>query len=92
LPTSGPGDAQDFWKIKNPKALVRWAFEATTSEAEGVAVLEFVRDVVARQPDFGEIVDEHTRGDIAPNTRIEVIWTFNPTEHYIEIITPWPED
>jgi hypothetical protein len=44
--------------------------------------------VVARDPDVGERIDEHTRGDIAPGSAVEVIWTFDPATRLIEIVTP----
>jgi hypothetical protein len=88
LPTSEPADVRPSWKIRNHEALIRWAFDADTSVEDGVGVLEFVRDVIARDPDFGEVIDEHTRGDVVPNCGVEVIWTFNPERRYVEIITP----
>lgn len=81
-----------MWKIRNSAALVRWAYATHVSVEDGVAVLEFVRDQVASDPDFGEVIDEHTRGALVPNTEIEAIWTFNPAEHYVEIIVPMPDD
>jgi len=75
--------------ITKPRELVDWAFSATISTEQGTAVLEFVRDRVLRDPDFGEVIDEHTRGGVAPGTEVEVIWTFNPAQHSVEIITPF---
>lgn len=51
-------------------------------------MLAFVRDMVARDPDVGERIDEHTRGAVAPGSTVEVIWTFDPARRLIEIVTP----
>jgi hypothetical protein len=77
------------WAISNPDALIAWAFSAATPIHEAVAVLEFVRDRILRDPDFGERIDEHTRGDVASGTTREVVWTFDPVRRYVEIIAPF---
>lgn len=92
MPTSGLGAAGSPWRITNPKELVGWAFAVTTTTAEGVAVLEFVRDRVLRDPDFGEVIDAHTRGEQALGSQVEVIWTFNPAQRTVEIITPFASE
>ena len=78
--------------MKNPEELTAWAFSADTPIEEAVAVLEFIRDRVLKNPDFGERIDEHTRGEVAPGTTREVIWTFDPARRYVEIITPFRSD
>jgi hypothetical protein len=65
-----------------------WVYAPTTSLADGVAVLEFVRDRLGQNPDFGDRIDEHTRAEIAPGSTVEVVWTFNPHQRYVEIVTP----
>ena len=80
------------WAIKRPEALNAWAFGAATPIDEAVAVLEFVRDRVLRDPDFGEVIDEHTRRDVAPGSACDVIWTFDPVRRYVEIIAPFSSD
>lgn len=68
MPTFGLGAAAGLWKIKNPERLMAWAFGPSTSMQDGLAVLEFVRDGVLADPDFGEIIAENTRGDTPPGT------------------------
>jgi hypothetical protein len=65
-----------------------WAFGASTPLKDGVAVLEFVRDRVLVDPDFGEAIDAHTRGEVDTNSQIEVIWTFDPADRSVEVIAP----
>jgi hypothetical protein len=76
------------WRIKNPEELNEWAFQAHIPEATGVAVLEFFRDRVRLDPDFGEFIDENTRGELVPGTDVEAIWTFDPSQRYFEVVTP----
>lgn len=83
-----PSEPAGPWKIKDPRELNAWAFSSNATMEEGVAVLEFIRDRVLRDPDFGDEIAEHTRGDVAPGTTREVIWTFDPRRRYVEIITP----
>ena len=71
---------------------MRWAFSSSIDDEVAAPVLEFVRDRVLEDPDFGEVVNAHTRGDVATGTDIEVIWTFDPDNHTVEIITPIPDD
>jgi hypothetical protein len=84
-----PSEPGGPWRIKNPKELNAWAFSSDATMEEGLAVLEFVRDRILQDPDFGEEIAEHTRGDVAPHTTREVIWTFNPRLRWVEIITPF---
>ena len=83
-----PFEQDEPWTIKNPRELNAWAFSTDATLEEGVAVLEFVRDVVRRNPDFGEEIDQHTRADVAPGTTREVIWTFDPNLRWVRIIAP----
>jgi hypothetical protein len=71
--------------------LLRWAFSPSTAVADGIAVLEFVRDRVGVDPDFGEVIDEHTRGERVSGTDVEVVWTFDPARRSFRIITPFAD-
>jgi hypothetical protein len=51
-----PSEPEGPWKISNPKELNAWAFSSGVSVAEGVAVLEFIRDRILKDPDFGEVM------------------------------------
>jgi hypothetical protein len=86
-----PSGREGHWS-KNPEELTVWAFSADTPIEEAVAVLEFIRDRVLKDPDFGGRIHEHTRGEVAPGTTREVIWTFDPGLRYVEIITPFRSD
>jgi hypothetical protein len=56
---------------------------------ERLATAQFVMDVICKEPDFGEVLDDHTRSMTVPGTRVSVIWAFNPTARYVEIIAPF---
>ncbi len=83
-----PSERDERWTIKNPRELNAWAFSTDATVEEGVAVLEFVRDLVLKNPDFGEEIDEHTRAEVAPRTTREVVWTFDPSLPWVRIIAP----
>lgn len=89
--SSGPARHKGKWKILRPAALKAWATDLTTPPADGLAVLEFARDIVCVDPDFGEEIAEHTRESMAPGTSVEVISTFNPDKRYVDFITPFAD-
>jgi hypothetical protein len=76
--------------------MVRWARLTTQDNLSGlpvgVHVLEFLRDRVMQDPDFGERISEHVRGAHVPATDIEMIWSFDPATHRVEVLAPRPED
>jgi hypothetical protein len=74
--------------IKNPRFLLGWAFSLDTAPRDAVDVLEFVRDHVLVDPDFGYAIDDHTRGAIVPRTSVQLIWSFDRLHRTVEIITP----
>jgi hypothetical protein len=86
--TSGRGDDPPSWRIRNPRPLIGWAFQADVPTDDGVLVLEFLRDVICRDPDFGEVIDTHTRRAMAAGTDIALIWTFDPDLHCVEVLVP----
>ncbi|MBA3764423.1 MAG: hypothetical protein H0X05_02810 [Actinobacteria bacterium] len=93
MTTSDTGRASPSpWKIRNLGELLAWVWHGSTSDEDGVAVLEFIDQRVCEEPDFGEVIDVHTRGEVAPGSAVEVIWTFNPEKMYIDIITPAPPE
>ena len=65
-----------------------WAFEVSTSTDDGARVLEFVRDVICREPDQGESIDRHTRRAAVPGTQLRIIRTFDPGVRAVEIVAP----
>ena len=86
--TSDPGGDPPSWRIRNPRPLVHWAFGAETTVDEAARVLEFVRDVMCRDPDFGEIIDVHTRRALATSTDVRTIWTFDPLARWVQVVVP----
>ena len=54
-----------------------------------LATAEFILDVVLKDPDFGEVLDEHTRSMTVPGATVVVIWTFDARTRSVEIITPF---
>lgn len=76
------------WRIFNPNDLLAWTFQPSIPDEVGVPVLHFFTRQVANDPDFGEVIAEHTRAELIPGTDVEAIWTFNPEKHYFEIIAP----
>jgi hypothetical protein len=54
-----------------------------------LATAQFILQVVLNDPDFGEILDDHTRSMTVPGTTMRVIWTFDLRTHSVEIITPF---
>jgi hypothetical protein len=86
--TSDLGGGPRSWRIRNPRPLIGWAFEAETDVDEGVHVLEFLREVLCREPDFGEIIDVHTRRAVATRTDVRMIWTFDPILRWVEVVVP----
>ena len=75
LTTSEP--PSDRWKILNHRDLLLWAHQADIPLETSVPVVEFFRDRVGVDPDFGEVIDDHTRGERVPGTDVEAIWTSN---------------
>jgi len=86
--TSDLGDDPPSWRIKNPRPLIGWAFEAETDVDEGVRVLEFLREVICREPDFGEIIDVHTRRAVATGAAVRMIWTFDRIPRWVQVVVP----
>jgi hypothetical protein len=86
--TSGPEDDPPSWRVRNPRPLVAWAFDASTATDEGTRVLEFVRDAICREPDQGQVIDRYTRRAPVPGTDIRIIWEFDPELHAVEVIAP----
>lgn len=88
----GPDDHGPIWKIRDPERFTAWALSDALTLKDRTLTTEFVRDRVLRDPDFGEVIDEHTRGERVPDTDVELIWTFDPEKMYVEIVTPVPFD
>ena len=83
------GRTASTWRIRNPRALLDWAFGPDVRPEIGVAVLEFIRDRVGADPDFGEVIAPTTRGEVAPGTDVEVIWVYYPGDRSFEVVTPY---
>lgn len=47
-----------------------------------------MRDHVLVNPDFGDTIDDHTRGAVVPGTSVQVIWSFDRLHRTVEIIAP----
>jgi hypothetical protein len=93
--------ASPKWKLLRAERLEAWALTLTKPQGdlfdarelrERIATLEYVRDVICADPDFGDMIDDHTRSATVPGTTVDVIWTFDPNEHTVEIITPFLEE
>jgi hypothetical protein len=90
LRTFGPDPDGPSWKIREPEKFTSRAFSDALTLRDRTLTVEFVRDRVLRDPDFGEALDDHTRGERVPGTDVELIWTFDPKNLYVEIVTPVP--
>jgi hypothetical protein len=86
--TSDQGGDPAPWRIKNPRPLIDGAFGAETTVEEAARVLEFLRDVICRDPDFGEIIDVHTRRAVVTGSDVRIIWTFDPISRWVQIVVP----
>lgn len=54
-----------------------------------LAAAQFILEVVLKDPDFGEVLDDHTRSMTVPGTNMSAIWTFDSRSRSVEIITPF---
>jgi hypothetical protein len=103
LSSSEPSSAT--WKLRRPERLQAWVLEPIKhqqvsvghplSDAEELdararlATAQFILEVVLKNPDFGEVLDDQTRSMTVPGTSMSVIWTFDSRLRSVEIITPF---
>jgi hypothetical protein len=103
LSNSGPTSGK--WRLRRPERLQSWVLEPTKRQrvSAGVelsdaewrdardreATADFILNVVLNDPDFGEVLDDHTRSTTVPGTNVTVIWTFDRSLRGVEIITPF---
>ncbi len=70
MTTSDTGRASPSqWKIRNLGELLAWVWHGSTSDEDGVAVLEFIDQRVCEEPDFGEVIDSTLAVSRSPGRR-----------------------
>jgi len=47
-----------------------------------------IRNPRPREPNFGEIIDVHTRRAAATGTDVRMIWTFDPILRWVQVVVP----
>lgn len=102
---SNSGPTSEKWRLRRPEELQAWILEPTKHQlvSAGVelgeeqwreaqqreVVADFILKVVLEDPDFGEVLDDHTRSATPPGATVQVIWTFDASERWVQIITPF---